>query len=125
MPTGDFSGRGPTRRKVETMTKILTAVMAVLALTLVFASMAPAQPSLGGYNDVGGNVQDQVDDEPTDDVAGTQESGGEDEPEDDVEESSGESLPFTGLDVALLVGAGGLLVALGFGMRRLTRTSAS
>jgi hypothetical protein len=110
------------------MTKILTAVMAVLALTLVFASMAPAQSSLGGYNDVGGNVQDQVDDdEPADDVAGTQESGGEEpaDEEGDVEESSGESLPFTGLDVALLVGAGGLFVALGFGMRRLTRTSAS
>ena len=33
----------------------------------------------------------------------------------------GGSLPFTGLDVALLAGAGGLLVAAGFGMRRLTR----
>lgn len=106
------------------MTKLSTAVLAALALTLVFASVAPAQSSLDGYNDVGGNVQDQVDN-PTDDTAGTQESGEEPTSDvaGDVEESSGESLPFTGLDVALLVGAGGLLVALGFGMRRLTRPS--
>lgn len=110
------------------MTKISTAVLAALALTLVFASVAPAQSSLDGYNDVGGNVQNQVDEppeEPTDDTAGTQESGEEPTSDvaGDVESSSGESLPFTGLDVALLVGAGGLLVALGFGMRRLTRPS--
>jgi hypothetical protein len=109
------------------MTKILSAVMAVLALTLVFASVAAAQSSLGGYNDVGGNVQDQVDEGPSDDVSPTEEEG--DEPEEDsagdVEESDDESLPFTGLDIALLIGAGGLFLALGLGMRRLTRTSGS
>ena len=30
-------------------------------------------------------------------------------------------LPFTGFDIALVVGAGGLLMALGFGIRRLSR----
>lgn len=34
---------------------------------------------------------------------------------------NGGNLPFTGLDVALLAGAGGLLLIMGFGMRRLTR----
>ena len=34
---------------------------------------------------------------------------------------NGGKLPFTGLDIALMVGAGGLLLLLGFGMRRLTR----
>lgn len=115
------------------MIKISSAVMAVLALTLVFASAASAQPSLDGYSDVGGNVQDKVDneptsdDEPTNEVAATQEGGGGDgggSPSGVTRASSGESLPFTGLDVALLVGAGGLFVALGFGMRRLTRHSA-
>ena len=109
------------------MTKITTVVLALSALTLVFASVAPAQSSLDGYNDVGGTVQDQVDDEPTNDVAGTQDSG-DDSPEDDgdsgdVESTSGDSLPFTGLDIALLIGAGCLLVAVGVGMRRLTRPS--
>jgi hypothetical protein len=32
-------------------------------------------------------------------------------------------LPFTGLDLVLVVGAGGLLLALGLGMRRLSRST--
>jgi hypothetical protein len=35
--------------------------------------------------------------------------------------SNGGSLPFTGLDLVLVVAAGGLLLGLGLGMRRLTR----
>jgi hypothetical protein len=33
----------------------------------------------------------------------------------------GSALPFTGLDLALLLGGGGLLLTAGFGMRRLAR----
>jgi hypothetical protein len=33
------------------------------------------------------------------------------------------SLPFTGLDLVLVVGAGGILIGLGFAMRRLSRPS--
>jgi hypothetical protein len=107
------------------MTKISTLVLAALALSLAFATAAPAQPTLDGYNDVGGVVQDQVD-EPDNDTAGTQESGDEDEEPSgdvagDVVSSDDDSLPFTGLDVALLVAAGCLFLVLGFGMRRLTR----
>jgi hypothetical protein len=32
------------------------------------------------------------------------------------------SLPFTGMDIALVVAAGGALLAAGFGVRRLSRT---
>jgi hypothetical protein len=35
-------------------------------------------------------------------------------------DDSGSSLPFTGADLGVLAGAGGLLLALGFGLRRLT-----
>lgn len=35
-------------------------------------------------------------------------------------EESSETLPFTGSDIALLVGAGAILLALGFTLRRLT-----
>ena len=35
----------------------------------------------------------------------------------------GGSLPFTGLDIALVIGAGGVLLLLGFGIRRLTSAS--
>ena len=31
-------------------------------------------------------------------------------------------LPFTGMDIGLVVGAGGVLLAMGFGIRRLSRT---
>ena len=34
---------------------------------------------------------------------------------------TGGSLPFTGLDVALILGVGGVLLAVGLGTRRLTR----
>jgi hypothetical protein len=33
------------------------------------------------------------------------------------------SLPFTGLDLVLVVGAGGILIGLGFAMRRMARRS--
>jgi hypothetical protein len=36
---------------------------------------------------------------------------------------SANKLPFTGLDLVLVVGAGGLLLALGLGMRRLSRST--
>jgi hypothetical protein len=34
-------------------------------------------------------------------------------------------LPFTGLDIGLLAGAGGLLLVVGLGMRRITRPAES
>jgi hypothetical protein len=38
-----------------------------------------------------------------------------------TEENTGGSLPFTGTDVVLLLGAGAVLTVVGFGIRRLTR----
>lgn len=71
--------------------------MAVLAY-FVTASVAMAQdPTQSGYGGVGGNVQGDV--------------------------QGGGSLPFTGLDLLLLVGAGVLLVAAGLTLRRVGKTS--
>jgi len=42
-------------------------------------------------------------------------------PEATTSAKSSGKLPFTGLDIALVVAAGGLLMALGFGIRRLSR----
>jgi len=92
--------------------RTITSVVAALALTLAFAATAIAQSSVDGYNDRAGQVQSDVD----------QGGGGNDEGgTSPVSTNSGGSLPFTGLDIGLLLAAGGLLGAAGYGMRRLTR----
>jgi hypothetical protein len=88
-----------------------------LVLCLALATTAFGQSSVQGYNDQAGQIQAQVEsggEDTNQPVATTQAGGG-----------GGGSLPFTGLDVALLVGAGGVLVAAGFAMRRLTRAPGS
>jgi hypothetical protein len=85
-------------------------MLAILVLALVLAAPAFAQPSSqDGYTDQAGQVQAQVDEESSAPVAATGSGGG------------GGGLPFTGLDVALIAGAGVLLVGAGIGMQRLTR----
>jgi hypothetical protein len=89
------------------------SLITVLVLMLAFAASASAQSSVQGYEDQGGQIQAQIQGgggggSGTAPVSATTDSGG--------------SLPFTGLDVALLLGAGGLLVVAGLGMRRLTRS---
>ncbi len=87
-----------------------TSILAVLVLGLVLAAPAFAQTAgQDGYNDTARQVQAQVDDDSTAPVAVTGSNGG------------GGSLPFTGLDVALIAGAGMLLAAVGFGLQRLTQ----
>jgi hypothetical protein len=71
-----------------------------------------------GYSKPGGIVETQI-----------QNSGGGGNkpgsvvstPESATQAKSAGSLPFTGLDLVLVVAAGGLLLGLGLGMRRLTR----
>jgi hypothetical protein len=99
--------------------KKIFSVLTVLVLTLVVATSAAAQSSVDGYEDNGGQIQAQVqgggdDDGTTPPVSATTDTSG-----------GGASLPFTGLDVALLLGAGGVLVVAGLGMRRLTRSPGS
>jgi hypothetical protein len=102
---------------MKTLLLTLTALVAALAL----ATTAYAQSSsVGGYNDEAGQVQTQV----QGGGGGGSAPGGGTTVSASGGGSSG-SLPFTGLDVALLVGAGGLLLAVGVGMRRLTRAPES
>jgi hypothetical protein len=100
--------------------KTLISIACALALTLAMATTAYGQSSVDGYNDQGGQIQSTVDNgggsggdgiagatDPVTTTTATADDGG--------------SLPFTGLDVALLAAAGGVLAAAGLGMRRLTR----
>jgi hypothetical protein len=96
----------------------------VLAGTISAALLFAAPPAFGvtsaqsGYSKPGGIVETQI-----------QNSGGGGNnpgsvvstPEQATQAKSNGSLPFTGLDLVLVVAAGGLLLGLGLGMRRLTR----
>lgn len=97
--------------------RTITTVIAALALVLALATTAYAQSSIQGYNDRAGQIQNDVD-QGGGDVTSPVSAGGS-------AGGGGGSLPFTGLDIALLLGAGGILVAAGLGMRRLTRAPGS
>src|SRR5687767_14285075 len=92
--------------------KTFISVVAVLALSVALAVPAfGSSPSVEAYSDEGGQVLSQV-------------QGGDDGTPPTAKPATADpasTLPFTGLDVSLLAAAGGLLVAAGIGMRRLTR----
>jgi hypothetical protein len=82
--------------------KLVTVCACLLAVVAVSAPVALAQQSsVDGYGGGAGGIQSEV------------EGGG------------GGSLPFTGLDLGLLIGGGLVLLAVGFGLRRLARGNAS
>ena len=93
----------------------------IVGAFMALPASAIAQSAQGGYNQPGGVVQDQIATQPA-----QAESDDETPPAATAaapstkSDSSGE-LPFTGFDLALVVGAGGVLMLLGFGIRRLTR----
>jgi hypothetical protein len=97
------------------------AVVAVGLAIAPAAAFAQSGTSTDPYDNLGPEVQERIDQgsAPTDDegttpvAAATDDQGG----------GGGGELPFTGLDVALVLGAGALLLGLGVGMRRLTRPS--
>lgn len=98
-------------------------VGAVLCIAL-FALAGPAYAASSAedsYSEPAGSVQQQLD--PTGDdnhtVASTVEKN------ENASSNSNSSLPFTGLDIALVVAAGGVLLAMGLGIRRLSRTEAA
>jgi hypothetical protein len=88
------------------------SLLLALVLCLAFATTAFGQSSVDGYNDIGGQVQ-----------SGVGGGGNGTPPAATTTDTSSGSLPFTGLDVALFAGAGGLLLLAGVGMRRLTRST--
>jgi len=94
-----------------------TALRRTLTLSALALALAPAtafaQSSDDGYETDGPTVQNQIE-------GGGGGTAGQNESGTDPSASSGgdsDGLPFTGLDLGLLAGAGVLLVGVGAGMR--------
>jgi hypothetical protein len=88
--------------------KLLAVVGATALLAFAAPAVYAAQSGSEGYG--GSNV-----------VAGLEQGGGDDSGGPTAAATDeGASLPFTGADLGVLAAAGGLLLGLGFGLRRLT-----
>lgn len=93
----------------------------IVGAFLALPASALAQSSSGGYNQPGGVVQDQIQAKPArDETKVTPPQAVTQAPP--AKSTSGQ-LPFTGFDLALVVGAGCVLLLMGFGIRRLTQPS--
>ena len=93
-------------------------VGAIVAASMLIAAPAYAQTASEGYSKPSGSIQERISTENTPKDPGDRIT--ETATNENTEARS--ELPFTGLDVALIIGAGGVLLAMGFGMRRLSRT---
>lgn len=116
--------------------KLFVAALAGALLALPAGAYAQSS-SEGGYNQPGGVVQDEIQAQPTSrdatsgtparqpaDSSGTPAGTPAGTPVAAAAADEGGNLPFTGFDLALIVAAGGVLLMLGFGIRRATRASA-
>lgn len=96
-------------REVRNLIVVLTLCVSFAALP---ASAIAAESSLQGYGDVGGQIQSGTD-------PGVSSTGNDPV----VRSSSGSgSLPFTGVDLLAVLGAGILLTGIGIGLRIVIRT---
>lgn len=93
--------------------RIIATLMLAFALSVGVVTLASAQ-TVDGYTNQAGQIQTTVQGTDGSGVAGTT-----------TTTDSGGSLPFTGLDLALLALAGGALVVVGLGMRSLTKAPES
>jgi hypothetical protein len=95
-----------------------------LAVIGVAALMAPAtafgaESSGDGYGGPG-NIVSGLEEGGGDNPGGNGGNGGEEQPVTKAGNEGGGNLPFTGADLGVLAAAGGTLLGLGFGLRRLT-----
>jgi hypothetical protein len=106
---------------------------ALMATALLLASVVPAfaqSSTQGGYAGEGGQIQEQVVGSSGSNGGGQGGSGGGEtsDPANQTTTTSGsdgdQTLPFTGVEVGLMLAAGLALAGLGLGLRRVSRTSA-
>jgi hypothetical protein len=94
--------------------KKLLAVAGVIALLAPSAAFAQSsEEAYGGDNSVVAGLEQ-------DNGGGGGGGGDESSPTTNTAQAEGGSLPFTGADLGVVAAAGGLLLGLGFGLRRLT-----
>ncbi|MEA2439354.1 MAG: hypothetical protein QOH76_778 [Thermoleophilaceae bacterium] len=98
--------------------KVLAGTISA-ALLLGAPSAYGATSAQQGYSKPGGIVQTQLENGGGSNSPGSVVST----PESVTESKSSGKLPFTGLDLVLVVAAGGLLLGLGLVMRRLSRST--
>ena len=86
----------------------------IVAVAITAALLAPSAAFAAGSEEGGYGGSGDV-------VAGLEQgSGGGGSGPTATNSNAGGSLPFTGSDLGVVAGAGGMLLALGFGLRRLT-----
>lgn len=98
------------RKTVTTI--ILATALAVFAVTPALAGVTASQI---GYANVGPSIQNEVADGPSATAQPASDSG----PGATPRSASGSSLPFTGLDVAMVLSIGVVLMLGGFGLSRI------
>ncbi|HEX2127295.1 MAG TPA: hypothetical protein VHF45_12140, partial [Thermoleophilaceae bacterium] len=94
-------------------------VGAIVCASMLISAPAFAQTASQGYSKPSGSIQERISTENTPNDPHDPPSVSVREAE---ESSSSGELPFTGRDLGLVVAAGGVLLAMGFGMRRLSRS---
>ncbi len=94
-------------------------VGAIVCASMLICAPAFAQTASQGYSKPSGSIQERISTERTPRDPHDPPSVSVREAEEST--ASGE-LPFTGRDLGLVVAAGGVLLAMGFGMRRLSRS---
>jgi len=101
----------PLMRLRNMMVGAVVCVVMLVAAQSAFAVSA----AQNGYSFPAGSIQQQI---------GTAQHEPKEAKSTESEPAAAASskLPFTGLDVGLVVGAGGVLLAMGFGIRRLSRS---
>jgi hypothetical protein len=98
---------------------IAAGVLCCIALLVAAPSAFGASAAQQGYTIPGGSIEQQVGGSCTNPNE-CEPGRTSHEPVAEVHEAS--KLPFTGLDIGLVVAAGGVLLAMGFGIRRLSRS---
>jgi len=101
-------------RPIMRLRNITVGALLCIALFVVAGPAYAQSSATDGYSEPAGSVQQQL---------GSSSDDGREVASTVTKDDNSGKLPFTGLDIALVVAAGGVLLAMGLGIRRLSRTT--